>query len=102
MHESFHDGIASRVVTTCGDLFNTEVMVHRRNEPTNEFRCIVASEFKWDSFDEDESREQGSRHVFLFAIRKEPKAHFSSHKVNRDQDLALGVTMEVDTVSLSR
>ncbi len=56
----FYDGITSRIVTTCGDLFNTEIMFHRRNESAHEFRRIVASELKWDSFDEDGSREQGS------------------------------------------
>ncbi len=101
MHESFNDGIASRVVTTRGDLFNAEVMAHRRYEFAHEFSRIVASEFKWDSFYEDESREQSSLHVFLLAIRKKPEAHFSSHKVHRDQDLALGVSMEVDTIFLS-
>jgi hypothetical protein len=38
----------------------------------------------------------------LLAIRKKPEANFSSHKVNRNQDLALGVTVEVDTIFLSR
>jgi hypothetical protein len=38
----------------------------------------------------------------LLAIRKKPEAYFSSHKVYRDQDLALGVTVEVDTRFLSR
>jgi hypothetical protein len=37
----------------------------------------------------------------LLAIRKEPEAHFTSHKIYRDQDLALGVSVEVDTVLLS-
>jgi hypothetical protein len=37
----------------------------------------------------------------LLAIRKEPKANFTSHEIGRDQDLALGVSVEVDTVSLS-
>ncbi len=37
----------------------------------------------------------------VLAIRKEPEAHFSSHKVYRDQDLALGVSMVVDTIFLS-
>jgi hypothetical protein len=101
MHESLYDGITSRVVTTSGDLFNTEIMIHRRYESAHEFRRIIASEFERDPFDEDESREQSSCHVFLLAIRKKPEANFSSHKVNRDQDLALGVTMEVDTISLS-
>jgi hypothetical protein len=102
MHESFHDGIASRVVTTCGDLFNPEIMVHCRYESAHELGRIVAPELKWNSFDLNESREKSSRHVFLLAIRKEPEAYFSSHKVYRDQDLALGVSMEVDTIFLSR
>ncbi len=102
MHESLYDSISPRVVTTCGDLLNTEVMVHRRYESAHEFRRIIAPEFARDPFDEDESREQSSCDVFLLAIRKKPEANLSSHKVNRDQDLALGVTMEVDTISLSR
>ncbi len=101
MRESFHDGIASRVVTTCGDLFNSEVVVHCCYESAHELGCIVTPELERDFFDEDESREKSSRHVFLLAIRKEPEAHFSSHKVYRDQDLALGVSMEVDTIFLS-
>jgi hypothetical protein len=36
------------------------------------------------------------------AIRKKSKANFSSNKVNCDQDLALGVSMEVNTVLLPR
>ncbi len=60
MHESFYDGITSRIVTARGDLFNTEIVVRRRYESIHELRRIVASEFKWDSFDEDESREQSS------------------------------------------
>ena len=102
MHESLHDSISPRVVTTGGDLFNAEVMVHRGNESAHEFRRIIAPEFERDSLDEDKSREQSSCDVFLLAIRKKPEANFSSHKVNRNQDLALGVTMEVDTISLSR
>ncbi len=39
---------------------------------------------------------------FLVCDSEEAKAHFPSHKVNRNQDLALGVSVEVDTVSLSR
>jgi hypothetical protein len=35
MHESLDDGIASRVVTTSGDLFNPEVVVHCRDEYEN-------------------------------------------------------------------
>ncbi len=58
MHESLHDGITPRIVTTCGDLFNAGVVVHRRYEPAHEFGRIVAPESEWDSFDEDESREQ--------------------------------------------
>jgi hypothetical protein len=60
MHESLYDGITSRVVTTSGDLFNAEIMIHSRYESAHEFRCIVAPEFERDSFDEDESREQSS------------------------------------------
>jgi hypothetical protein len=60
MHESLHDGVSPRIVTTCGDLFNAEVVVHRRYELAHEFRRIVAPEFERDSFDEDESREQSS------------------------------------------
>jgi hypothetical protein len=41
-------------------------------------------------------------HAFLLVIRKKPKAYFSSHEVYRDQDLALGVSVEVDTILLSR
>jgi hypothetical protein len=102
MHESLHDGIASRVVTTRGDLFNSEVVIHRRYESTHELWSIVASELEWDSFEEDESREKNSRYAFCLAIRKEPEANFSSHKIDRDQDLALGVSMEVDAVFLPR
>ncbi len=101
MHESFHDRIASRVVTTCGDLFNPKVMVHCCYESAHELGCIVTPELEQNSFDKDESRENSSRHVFLLAIGKEPEAHFSSHKVYRDQDLALGVSMKVDTIFLS-
>jgi hypothetical protein len=60
------------------------------------------SELKRDSFDKDEPREKSSGHAFLLAIRKKPKAYFSSHKIYCDQDLALGVTVEVDTIFLSR
>ncbi len=101
MHESFHDGIAFRVVTTCGDLFNSEIVVHCCHDSTHEFGCVVTPELKGNSFDKDESREKSSRHVFLLAIRKEPEAHFTSHKIYRDQDLAFSVSMEVDTISLS-
>ncbi len=54
MYESLYDGITSRVVTTSGDLFNTEIMIHRRYESAHEFRRIIAPEFERDSFDEDE------------------------------------------------
>jgi hypothetical protein len=101
MHESLDDGIASRVVTTSGDLFNPEVVVHCRDESTHELGRVVAPELKWDSLDKDKPREKSSGHALLLAIRKEPKAHFTSHKIGRDQDLALGVSVEVDTVSLS-
>ncbi len=37
----------------------------------------------------------------MLAIRKKPKAYFSGHKIYRDQDLALGVSVEVDTIFLS-
>jgi hypothetical protein len=97
MHESFYDCIASRVVATSGgDLFNSEVMVHRRNESTHELGRVVAPELKWDSFDEYESREKGPCHFLLLAIRKKPKADFSSHKIYRHQDFAIGVSIEVD------
>ncbi len=76
-------------------------MVHCCYESAHELGCIVAPELERDSFDEDESREKGSLHVFVLAIRKEPEAQFSSHKVYRDQDLALGVSMVVDTIFLS-
>ena len=49
----------------------------------------------------DKPREKSSGHAFLLAIRKEPKANFTSHEIGRDQDLALGVSVEVDTVLLS-
>ncbi len=102
MHESFDDGITSRVVTTSGDLFNPEIVIHCRNESTHELGRIIASELKWGSLDKDKPREESSGHAFLLTIRKEPKAHFASHKIYRDQDLALGVSVEVDTVLLSR
>ncbi len=60
MHESLHYGISPRIETTFGDLFNAEVVVHRRYEPAHEFRRIITPEFERDSFDEDESREQSS------------------------------------------
>jgi hypothetical protein len=60
MHETLYDGITSRIVTTSGDLFNTEIMIHRRYESAHEFRRIIAPEFERDPFDEDESREQSS------------------------------------------
>jgi hypothetical protein len=47
------------------------------------------------------SPEKSSGHVLLLAIQKKPKAYFSGHEIYRDQDLALGVSMEVDTVYLS-
>jgi hypothetical protein len=53
MHESLHDGVTSRVVTTSGDLFNPEVVVHRRDDSTHEFRSVVASELERDSLDEN-------------------------------------------------
>ncbi len=68
----------------------------------HELGRIVAPELERNSFDKNESREKSSRHVFLFAIWKESEACLSSHKVYRDQDLALGVPMEVDTIFLSR
>ncbi len=102
MHESFDDGITSRVVTTSGDLFNPEIVVHCRDESTHELGRIVAPELKRDSLDKDKPRKKSSGHALLLAIRKEPKVHFTSHKIYRDQDLALGVSMEVDTVFLSR
>jgi hypothetical protein len=102
MHESLYDSIASRIVTTSGDLFNPEIMIHRRYESAHEFGRVVAPELERHSLDEDKSREQSSCDVFLLAIRKKPKANFSSHKVYRNQDLAFGVTMEVDAVFLSR
>ena len=60
MNRSTMAYITSRVVTTSGDLFNAEIMIHSRYESAHELRCIVAPEFERDSFDEDESREQGS------------------------------------------
>jgi hypothetical protein len=102
MHESFDDGITSRVVTTSGDLFNPEIVIHCRNESTHELGRIIASELKWDSFDKDKPREESSGHAFLLTIRKESKAHFASHKIYRDQDFALSVSVEVDTLLLSR
>ncbi len=60
MQESLHDGIASGVVTTSGDLFNPEVVVHRQYEPAHELMSVIASEFEWNSFDKDES-EKSSR-----------------------------------------
>ena len=102
MHESLHDGVTSRVVTTSGDLFNPEVVVHRRDESTYELWSVVASELEWDPFDENESGEKSSRHIFLLAVRKKPEANFSSHKIDCNQDFALGVSMEVNAVLLSR
>jgi hypothetical protein len=102
MHESLDDGITSRVVTASGDLFNPEIVVHCRDESTHELGCVIAPELKRDSFDKDEPREKSSRHAFLLAIRKKPKANFSSHEIYRDQDLALDVSVEVDTILLSR
>ncbi len=58
MHESLDDGIASRVVTTSGDLLNPEVVVHCRDESAHELGCIVAPELKWDSLDKDKPREE--------------------------------------------
>jgi hypothetical protein len=48
------------------------------------------------------AREKSPGHAFLLAIRKKPKAYFSSHRIYCDQDLALGVSVEVDTIPLSR
>jgi hypothetical protein len=101
MHESLDDGIYSRVVTTSGDLFDSEIVVHCRNQSTHELGRIIAPELKRGSFDKDEPREKSSGHAFLLAIRKEPEACFLSHKIYRDQNLALGVTVEIDTVLLS-
>jgi hypothetical protein len=53
MHESLHDGVTSRVVTTSGDLFNPEVVVHRWDESTHELWSVVASELKWNSLDKN-------------------------------------------------
>ncbi len=58
MYESLDDGIASRVVTTSGDLFNPEVVVHCRDESTHELGRVVAPELKWHSLDKDKSREK--------------------------------------------
>ncbi len=85
MHESFDDGITSRVETTCGDLFNPEIVIHCRDESTHELERIIASELKWDSLDKDQPREKSPGHTLLLAIRKEPKAHFTRHKIYRDQ-----------------
>jgi hypothetical protein len=101
MHESLDDGITSRVVTTSGDLFNPKIVVHCRDESTHELGRIIAPELKRDSLDKDKPREKSSGHALLLAIRKKPEAYFSSHKIYRDQDLALGVSVEVDTVLLS-
>ncbi len=60
------------------------------------------TELVWNFLDEDESREKSSRHAFLPAIRKEPKPNFSSHEIDCDQDLALGVSMEFNAVFLPR
>jgi hypothetical protein len=38
----------------------------------------------------------------LLAVRKKPEANFSSHKIDCNQDLALGVSMEINAVPLSR
>ncbi len=84
MHESIDDGITSRVVTTSGDLFNPEIVVHYRDESTHELGRVVAPELKWDSFDKDKPREKRSGHALLLAIRKESKAYFTSHKIYRD------------------
>jgi hypothetical protein len=69
-------------------------VVHCRDESTHELGRIVASERQRDSLDKDQSREKSSGHAILLAIRKEPKAHFTSHKIYRDPDLALGVSVE--------
>jgi hypothetical protein len=53
MHESLHDGVTSRVVTTSGDLFNPEIVIYRQDESTHEFWSVVASELEWDSLDEN-------------------------------------------------
>jgi hypothetical protein len=53
MHESLYDGVTSRVVTTSGDLFNSKVVVHRRDDSTHELWSVVASELEWDSLDEN-------------------------------------------------
>jgi hypothetical protein len=91
----------SRVVTTSGDLFNPEIVVHCRDESTHELGRIIAPELKRDSLDKDEHREKGSGHALLLAIWKKPKAYFSGHKIYRDQDLALGVSVEADAIFLS-
>jgi hypothetical protein len=76
-------------------------VIHRGDEPTNEFGRVIAPELKRDSFDEHEPREEGSGHILLLAIRKEPEAHFSCYKIYCDQDLALGVSVEFDAIPLS-
>ncbi len=86
----------------CSTAFNPEIVIHCRDESTHELGRIIAPELKWESLDKDEPREKSSGHALLLAIRKEPEAYFSSHKIYRDQDLALGVSVEVDTVLLSR
>ncbi len=58
MHELLDDGVTSRFVTTSGDFFNPEVVVHCRDESAHELGCVVAPELKRDSFDKDEQREE--------------------------------------------
>jgi hypothetical protein len=52
-------------------------------------------EFQRDSFDKNEPKEKNSGYAFLLAIRKK------SHKIYRNQDLAFGVFVEIDTIFLS-
>ncbi len=77
-------------------------MIHCRDESAHELGRVPAPELKRYFFDKDDHKEKSSGHVFLLAIRKKPKAYFASHKIYRDQDLTLGVFVEVYTIFLSR
>jgi hypothetical protein len=71
MHESLDDGITPRVVTTSGDLFNTEILVHCRDESAHELGRIIAPELKRDSLDKDEPREKSSGRTRFLACGSE-------------------------------
>ncbi len=102
MHESLEDGITSRVVTTSGDLFNPEIVVHCRNKYTHELGRVIAPELERDSFDKDEPNQREELWTRFLACDSEEAKRILLESRDLSQDLALGVSVEVDTILLSR